>query len=477
MVATLGAVTKPRVGQNGPTSGAQFTYVDISSVDNRAKRIVEPKQLPADASPSRARQNLLGGDVITSMTRPNLNAVALLPADLNGAVGSTGFHVLRANKAAEPRFLFYVVQGEAFVQQMTEKVQGALYPAIRPADIRSFQFPLPPVAEQRRIVTVLDAAFRRLDAAAERLARVRKLVKQFRAALLSAAVEGRLTEGWRAEHGADVEPASALLERILAERRARWEAEQREKYARTGKTPSFNWQAKYEEPVAPDPKHLPELPEGWCWATIQQLIQVGPQNGLYKPSSAYGEGTQILRIDDYDNSGLRAGQVLRRLYVTPEESQTYCLQPDDIVINRVNSLPFLGKVLVVSSKLAGSVYESNMMRIHLTEHVQVHCISLTLRSPEGRKRLTSNAKLAVNQASINQTDVVTTVIPIPPLTEQQEIVRRVEEQMRLADAVKARVAQAGGRVERLRQALLAKAFRGELVPHDAGDETGDALVE
>ena len=77
----------------------EFTYVDIGSVDRETKRIVDPKVLPSSKAPSRAKQLLKTGDVLVSMTRPNLNAVALVPPDLDGAIGSTGFHVLRARDA------------------------------------------------------------------------------------------------------------------------------------------------------------------------------------------------------------------------------------------------------------------------------------------------------------------------------------------------------------------------------------------
>jgi hypothetical protein len=96
----FGEVTVPKVDQGGPLAVGEFTYVDISSVDNKLKRITEYKTLAVEAAPSRAKQHLKSGDVLVSMTRPNLNAVAIVPPELDGAVGSTGFHVLRAAEQA-----------------------------------------------------------------------------------------------------------------------------------------------------------------------------------------------------------------------------------------------------------------------------------------------------------------------------------------------------------------------------------------
>src|ERR1039458_7898667 len=146
----LGELSEGRVAQDGPQGRREFTYVDISSIDRETKRIVDPKVLPAAKAPSRAKQVLQAGDVLVSMTRPNLNAVALVPPGLDGAIGSTGFHVLRP-KDAEPGFLYYAVQTTDFIDAMCQKVQGALYPAVRPKDISSFCVHPFSFSQQRRI--------------------------------------------------------------------------------------------------------------------------------------------------------------------------------------------------------------------------------------------------------------------------------------------------------------------------------------
>ncbi|MBI1990303.1 MAG: restriction endonuclease subunit S [Betaproteobacteria bacterium] len=103
------------------------------------------------------------GDVLVSMTRPNLNAVAIVPPELDGAIGSTGFHVLRARES-ESSWLFYAVQTNDFVEAMCQLVQGALYPAVRPKDIRAYPIPLPPVDVQRQLVAEIEKQFTRLEA-------------------------------------------------------------------------------------------------------------------------------------------------------------------------------------------------------------------------------------------------------------------------------------------------------------------------
>ena len=190
-VRTIGELTEARVEQRGPNGRGEFTYVDISSIDRETKRIIEPKVLPNAKAPSRAKQVLKSGDVLVSMTRPNLNAVAVVPPDLDGSIGSTGFHVLRA-KDAEPGFLFYAVQTPEFIDAMCLKVQGALYPAVRPRDISSFCLPPFSLAAQRRIVAEIEKQFTRLEAGVAALRRVQANLKRYRAAVLKAACGGKL---------------------------------------------------------------------------------------------------------------------------------------------------------------------------------------------------------------------------------------------------------------------------------------------
>src|SRR5262245_17385343 len=112
-----------------------FHYIDIACVDRVSKSITEAPKLSVSEAPSRARQLLKAGDVLVSTVRPNLNAVAIIPAHLNGAVGSTGFCVLRADTLRVlPRYLYYYVQSKAFVAHLSRIAIGASYPAVSDDD-------------------------------------------------------------------------------------------------------------------------------------------------------------------------------------------------------------------------------------------------------------------------------------------------------------------------------------------------------
>jgi type I restriction enzyme S subunit len=196
---SLGDVTVDSA-QRVPAPDEQFQYIDIASIDRLTKRITSPQLLWGRDAPSRARKEIMAGDVLVSMTRPNLNAVALVPAEFERQIASTGFDVLRPI-GVEPRWLFYVVRTQAFTDRMSELVQGVLYPAVRSKDVRGYVAPLAPLNEQKCIADKLDAILVRLDACRERLYRVPAILKRFRQAVLAVATSGKLTEQWRAELG------------------------------------------------------------------------------------------------------------------------------------------------------------------------------------------------------------------------------------------------------------------------------------
>lgn len=137
----------------------QFRYIDISGIDRDRKEIVSVSTLFGNEAPIRARKVVQTDDVLVSTVRPNLNAVALVPEQLDGQIASTGFCVLRANqKALDARYLFYYTQHPEFVSQLMAHIRGANYPAVTDSTVKAATLPLPHRSEQRRIVEILDQA-------------------------------------------------------------------------------------------------------------------------------------------------------------------------------------------------------------------------------------------------------------------------------------------------------------------------------
>lgn len=137
---------------------AEFTYIDIASIDQAEKRIRGPKRLAVELAPSRARQQVQPGDILVSTVRPNLNAVAQVDS-LTDAIASTGFCVLRPDEhRLSSRYLFHWVKSPSFIDEMVRQATGASYPAVTDAIVKSSRIPLPTMDEQRRIAAILDKA-------------------------------------------------------------------------------------------------------------------------------------------------------------------------------------------------------------------------------------------------------------------------------------------------------------------------------
>jgi type I restriction enzyme S subunit len=357
-----------------------------------------------------------------------------------------GLGLLKPKKdVVHPKYLEYWMNSPLINKLSHEKATGSGRLTLALEESRRLPIPIAPMHEQLQIVAEIEKQFSRLDEAVTNLKRVKANLKRYKVAVLKAAVEGRLveTEAERARReGRSYETGAQLLQRILETRRSQWEGK-----------------GKYKEPVAPDITDLPELPEGWVWTSLESLIVDGPQNGIYLPKSLYGTGHPILRIDDYQQDWMRPVTELQRVRAKPEEVATYSLRSGDIVINRVNSPSHLGKVAVWAIETEMPLFESNMMRAALSSGVVSLYVASYLRSLHGRARLTKQAKWAVNQASINQQDVCGTPVPLPPLAEQNRIVTEVDLRLSVLRETEAQVDANLQRAERLRQAILGKAFK------------------
>ena len=472
---TIGEITEPTVDQSGPGGTDDFLYVDISSIDNRAKKIVSPKSILVAQAPSRARQHLRAGDMVVSMTRPNLNAVAMVPVNMEHAISSTGLLVLRTN-TVHPAWLYYLVQTDAFISAMSRLVLGVLYPAVRPKDICSYTIPLAPRPEQHRIIAEVEKQFTRLDAGIAALERARANMKRYRASVLKAACEGRLVpteaESARAE-GRDYEPADRLLARILKERCAKWESDQLARRQAQGKVPKDNkWKEKYEEPAGPDTTDLPELPEGWMWCSLGQVFEVDVGATPSRAKKEYWNGNI-----PWVSSGEVAFCRIRKTRETITElglanSSTKIHPLGTVLIGMIGEGKTRGQVAILDIPACNN-QNSAAIRVFETglppEYVY--------RYLEGQYERNRQLGSGNNQPALNKSRVQEILFPLAPLAEQHRIVSELERRLSVIDELESVVSANLKRAERLRQSILKRAFEGKLVPQDPKDEPASVLLE
>ena len=468
-----------RVEQAPPREGSAVRYIDITGIDRATKRIAESREVCGSDAPTRARQWVRAGDVLVSMTRPNLNAVAQVPASLDGAVSSTGFDVLRSSGIASA-WLFYRVQSEEFISDLTGKTQGVVYPAVRPRDVRAHRLPVPPLPEQERIIAVIETELTRLDAAVAALERVRANLKRYRASVLKAAVEGRLvpTEADLArKEGRDFEPASMLLERILAERRGRWEESDLARMNAAGKPPKDDhWKSKYKEPIAPDTSTLPQLPDGWCWATVDQLISEPLSNGRSVQTDP--EGFPVLRLTALKENAIDLSERKGGAW-TAEAANPFLVAKGDFFVARGNgSIRLVGWGGLVDCEPDPVAFPDTLIRVRLAKgSVLAKLLAHVWNSRWIRDQIEHKAKTTAGIHKVNQTDLSRCVLPVLPMQEQQRVLSELERMTSIALIADQAVAAAEARCYRLRQSILKWAFEGRLVDQDPNDEPASVLLE
>ncbi|MES1026613.1 restriction endonuclease subunit S [Gloeocapsa sp. BRSZ] len=343
--------------------------------------------------------------------------------------------------------------------------RASAVPGLNREDAYKIRIPLPPLNEQRRIVAKIEALKARSQRVKEALEAIPPLLDQFRQSVLAAAFRGDLTADWR-EKNPDVEPASVLLERIRAERRRRWEEAELERMKASGKTPTDDkWKSKYDEPEPIDTVNLSELPIGWCWAKFETVATIA--SNLVQPSN-YPNYPHIAP----DNVEKGSGKLLE--YRTVEEdgvtSPKHLFFPGQIIYSKIR--PYLSKCVLIDFE---GLCSADMYPVdsHIcSEYLFYYILSDTFLDLIQKE---SGSRVVLPKA--NQKQVYAISVPVPPLEEQIAIVEKVKRLLIHKDCVIAIIKNQLEKFEELQQSILAKAFRGELVPQDPNDEPASVLLE
>lgn len=354
---------------------------------------------------------------------------------------------------------------------------GTTVASIEGPALARFPLTVAPAAQQTRIVAKLEELLSDLDAGVAELKAAQKKLVQYRQSLLKAAVEGALTAEWRAKHQ-PAETGAQLLERILVQRRARWEAKQLAKFKDQGKAPPMDWKTKYPEPVQPDTSDLPVLPQGWVWASGEQLCEFITK-GTTPPKDLDAGGTKtipFLRVTNLTDRGELnlADEVL----ISPETHQGFLsrsvVYPNDVLMNIVG--PPLGQVAVVPASFSEWNINQAIAIFRAVDGVEPWFVCRYLLSPVAQRWLKARAKTTAGQTNLTLEVCRSLPVPLPPQDEQQALLISLEAAMSAvvsqAQAIETSLKQSTAQ----RQNILRAAFTGQLVPQDPSDEPASALL-
>ena len=434
--ATLAALCEinPPLDRCVLSDTVEVNFIPMRAVDEEGAGLAHP-EVRCYCDVKKGYSSFLSGDVIMAKITPCMeNGKTTVVPDLPDAVcfGSTEFHVIRPASGVLAKWIAsFLVQHDIRRNAQRAMTGGVGQMRVPAAFLESLRVPIAPTAEQARVVEAFDELLSDLDAGVAALERVRDKLKLFRAAVLKAAVEGALTAEWRKQHS-QIEPASELLKRILSERRRRWEEEQLRKFEEKGREPPKNWKAKYKEPVAPDTSDLLPLPEGWCWATVDQCSSM-IQYGSSEKANADPTGVPVLRMGNLTLDGRLILDSLKFLPSFHSEFPDLLLEPDDLLFNRTNSAELVGKTAIYAGEPSPCSFASYLIRVRLVPGIRPVILTTAINGGFGRAWIKKVVNQTVGQANVNGSKLASFAFPLQSSDEQEAIVEAVERQLSVID--------------------------------------------
>ncbi|WP_371232426.1 restriction endonuclease subunit S [Pseudomonas sp. QE6] len=413
----------------------------------------------------KAYTNFKDGDVIFAKVTPCFEngKAAFVEGMPNGiGAGSSEFFVLRPScDGVSAKYLLALVKSHDFLSEGAENMTGAVGLRRVPKQfVESYLVPVPPAAEQTRIAQKLDELLAQVDTLKARIDAIPALLKRFRQSVLAAAVSGRLTEKWRevnsaSETGLDVIKRDQLAKQALLE-------EQPEL-----KKKKSSIQSEIDE------DYLFAIPEGWAfttWGKISEWITYGFTRPMPKSES----GKKLLTAKDVQRFALELVECgLTTTDAFESLSDKDRPQNGDLLITKDGSI---GRAALVRTEEDFCINQSVAVCWLRSTAMNKSYLELLSNSDFTQRFVLDKAQgMAIQHLSI--IDFAKCPVPVPPKSEQDEIVRSVEQLFAFADQLEAKVATAQARIDRLTQSILAKAFRGELVPQDPNDEPASLLLE
>lgn len=429
-------INPPKPTADALPAATAVSFVPMPAV-NAARGVIDGAMEKPFGEVRKAYTAFADGDVLLAKITPCFeNGKAAVASGLKNGLGfgSSEFFVLRPHGAVLPKYVFHFVRQQSFRDEGAEKMNGAVGQARVPADfLRSIELPVPPLAEQKRIVEKIEALLADVNRARDRLANVPGILKRFRQAVLAAACSGRLTEEWRGTNRR--EPAAACLTRVL------------------GMLPT-------SEPDS-------SLPDTWAWVSLGALVTSLRMGTTVPPGN---EATQypVLR-----SSSVRSGAVdlddVKYLAAADSRNPENFINEGDLLFTRLSgSLEYVANCAVVGDVGNRRVqYPDRLFRAQLRDPSWGPYVEACFGSPPLRKSLAIASKSSAGHQRISMGALTEFRIPFPPTAEQAEILHVMRSLLAVADDIERRVAQASAQVDKLPQTILSRAFSGELVPTEA----------
>lgn len=420
-----------------------------------------------------ARTKLRSGDVLLTIVG-SIGRSAVVPASFPPFTLQRSVAVIKPI-IIPPKFLMLQLRSPRIQRWLQAAARGTAQKGVYLKSLGDLPILVPPLGEQLRIEEKTDKLLSDLDAGVAALERAQANLKLYREAVLKAAIEGRLTHKWRTKNP-NVEPASDLLGRILKERRQLWENEQLGKFAKKGKVPPANWKQKYREPASPACEGLQELPRGWTWALTDSLFGFVTSGSRGWAKYYSSEGQIFLRIGNLDHAsiGLDLEKLQRVRCPDGAEGARTSVQSGDVLISITADVGMVG---LVASNLGKAYVNQHIALARPVPGFSRAYLSWFLAAKAGGQRQFISSQRGMTKQGLGLDDIRSVLVPLPPLEEQKAIVADIERHFSLIDNVEGSLDRGKRKADGLRQAILKRAFEGQLVSRNPEDESAEILLE
>lgn len=363
---------------------------------------------------------------------------------------------LTPNVECNPEYLAWYLVSEGNRILTDCRKHGTTVASIEFGRLKQYQVPVAPHAEQGRIVEKIEALFARIEKGEEALRQIQALLGRYRQSILKAAVTGALTREWREARQHELEPASQLLDSILVQRRANWQG-----------------RGTYKEPVSAQIDGLPEMPDSWLWASIEECVFVETGATPKKSENKYYSEQGVNWIT---STALNDDPVVEpQAYITEaalKETNAKIFPQGTLIVAMYGEGKTRGKVAELGIEAATNQACAALRVEHLDPNVSRYVKTYLLYNYEAIRKLSAGGV----QPNLNLGMIRSMAFPLPPLPEIKEILVRVDQELQRCKHIGLLCETELARSASLRQSILKSAFSGQLVPQDPGDEPASELL-